>query len=219
MGSWWRRQQWGSLTWFHSDTRNTCRHSCFFMGLEECVPQPDLRSYILQHDQCLSHRTVKNHSSVSQEKHTIILHCDKIKSDYLSSCESLRRIFFHHGSAWSSRNSPVFFFFFPCVFLNSIGKRLLIIPQCFCRLICMWLISVWRSCLWSAGRNPDSSVLHNLRDVLEIEFPSPATHEKSVCHTAAPSHHDYLRELCVCVCVFTSFLHPCSCPPVCVFEL
>ncbi|XP_030012457.1 E3 ubiquitin-protein ligase FANCL isoform X3 [Sphaeramia orbicularis] len=27
--------------------------------------------------------------------------------------------------------------------------------------------------------NPDSSVLHNLRDVLEIEFPSPATHEKS----------------------------------------
>ncbi|TKS85208.1 E3 ubiquitin-protein ligase FANCL [Collichthys lucidus] len=26
---------------------------------------------------------------------------------------------------------------------------------------------------------PDSSVLHNLRDVLEIEFPSPATHEKS----------------------------------------
>uniref|UniRef100_A0A8C7XXU5 FA complementation group L n=1 Tax=Oryzias sinensis TaxID=183150 RepID=A0A8C7XXU5_9TELE len=29
------------------------------------------------------------------------------------------------------------------------------------------------------GMNPDSSVLHNLRDVLEIEFPSPATHEKS----------------------------------------
>ncbi|XP_044069914.1 E3 ubiquitin-protein ligase FANCL isoform X2 [Siniperca chuatsi] len=27
--------------------------------------------------------------------------------------------------------------------------------------------------------NLDSSVLHNLRDVLEIEFPSPATHEKS----------------------------------------
>ncbi|XP_034407279.1 E3 ubiquitin-protein ligase FANCL isoform X3 [Cyclopterus lumpus] len=27
--------------------------------------------------------------------------------------------------------------------------------------------------------NPDSGVLHNLRDVLEIEFPSPATHEKS----------------------------------------
>ncbi|XP_016892727.1 E3 ubiquitin-protein ligase FANCL isoform X2 [Cynoglossus semilaevis] len=27
--------------------------------------------------------------------------------------------------------------------------------------------------------NPDSSVLFNLRDVLEIEFPSPATHEKS----------------------------------------
>ncbi|XP_034040214.1 E3 ubiquitin-protein ligase FANCL isoform X2 [Thalassophryne amazonica] len=27
--------------------------------------------------------------------------------------------------------------------------------------------------------NPDASVLHNLRDVLEIEFPSPATHEKS----------------------------------------
>ncbi|XP_035027880.2 E3 ubiquitin-protein ligase FANCL isoform X6 [Hippoglossus stenolepis] len=26
--------------------------------------------------------------------------------------------------------------------------------------------------------NPDSSVLRNLRDVLEIEFPSPATHEK-----------------------------------------
>uniref|UniRef100_A0A7N6A953 RING-type domain-containing protein n=1 Tax=Anabas testudineus TaxID=64144 RepID=A0A7N6A953_ANATE len=35
------------------------------------------------------------------------------------------------------------------------------------------------SCLWSAGRNPNSSVLHNLRDVLEITFPSPATHEKS----------------------------------------
>uniref|UniRef100_A0A7N6BVI5 RING-type domain-containing protein n=1 Tax=Anabas testudineus TaxID=64144 RepID=A0A7N6BVI5_ANATE len=34
-------------------------------------------------------------------------------------------------------------------------------------------------CLWSAGRNPNSSVLHNLRDVLEITFPSPATHEKS----------------------------------------
>ncbi|XP_026210414.1 E3 ubiquitin-protein ligase FANCL isoform X2 [Anabas testudineus] len=27
--------------------------------------------------------------------------------------------------------------------------------------------------------NPNSSVLHNLRDVLEITFPSPATHEKS----------------------------------------
>ncbi|XP_068455461.1 E3 ubiquitin-protein ligase FANCL isoform X2 [Clinocottus analis] len=27
--------------------------------------------------------------------------------------------------------------------------------------------------------NPDASVLHNLRDVLEIEFPSPASHEKS----------------------------------------
>ncbi|XP_068183580.1 E3 ubiquitin-protein ligase FANCL isoform X2 [Antennarius striatus] len=27
--------------------------------------------------------------------------------------------------------------------------------------------------------NPDFSVFHNLRDVLEIEFPSPATHEKS----------------------------------------
>uniref|UniRef100_A0A8C4YY03 FA complementation group L n=1 Tax=Gadus morhua TaxID=8049 RepID=A0A8C4YY03_GADMO len=27
--------------------------------------------------------------------------------------------------------------------------------------------------------NPGSSVLHNLQDVLEIEFPSPATHEKS----------------------------------------
>ncbi|XP_037554192.1 E3 ubiquitin-protein ligase FANCL [Nematolebias whitei] len=27
--------------------------------------------------------------------------------------------------------------------------------------------------------NPDTSVLHNLRDVLEIEFPSSATHEKS----------------------------------------
>ncbi|XP_075899091.1 E3 ubiquitin-protein ligase FANCL [Nelusetta ayraudi] len=27
--------------------------------------------------------------------------------------------------------------------------------------------------------NPDAGVLHNLRDVLEIEFPSPATHEKS----------------------------------------
>lgn len=72
-------------------------------------------------------------------------------------------------------------------FLCSHGGRVLIIPQCLCRLICMWLISVWRSCLWSAGRNPDSSVLHNLRDVLEIEFPSPATHEKSVCHTVSPS--------------------------------
>ncbi|KAM6916552.1 E3 ubiquitin-protein ligase FANCL [Xenentodon cancila] len=27
--------------------------------------------------------------------------------------------------------------------------------------------------------NPDASVMHNLQDVLEIEFPSPATHEKS----------------------------------------
>uniref|UniRef100_A0A3Q4I5S3 FA complementation group L n=1 Tax=Neolamprologus brichardi TaxID=32507 RepID=A0A3Q4I5S3_NEOBR len=63
--------------------------------------------------------------------------------------------------------------------------------------------------------NPDSSVLHNLRDVLEIEFPSPATHEKSVCHIVAPfsisnvSLHQCVC-VCVCVCVFTS-LHTFSC--------
>ncbi|KAM4615454.1 E3 ubiquitin-protein ligase FANCL isoform 3-T5 [Polymixia lowei] len=34
--------------------------------------------------------------------------------------------------------------------------------------------------------NPDSSVLHNLRDVLEIEFPSPATHEKSRVYPLSP---------------------------------
>lgn len=100
------------------------------------------------------------------------------------------------------------------IYIYASGRSLLIIPQCFCRLICMWLISVWRSCLWSAGRNPNSSVLHNLRDVLEITFPSPATHEKSVCHTVAPfpfqtcPFPSWLPQgaVCasVCVCVFTS---------------
>lgn len=106
-------------------------------------------------------------------------------------------------------------FFGCCVFFfNTNGESLLIIPQCLCRLICMWLISVWRSCLWSAGRNPDSSVLNNLRDVLEIEFPSPATHEKSVCHIPPPpifhfkhvySHPVYLRS---CVCVYLCMFAP-----------
>uniref|UniRef100_A0A3Q2SUF3 E3 ubiquitin-protein ligase FANCL n=1 Tax=Fundulus heteroclitus TaxID=8078 RepID=A0A3Q2SUF3_FUNHE len=49
-------------------------------------------------------------------------------------------------------------------------------------------------CLWFAGRNPDSSVLNNLRDVLEIEFPSPATHEKSVCHTDCGICYSYRLE-------------------------
>lgn len=82
----------------------------------------------------------------------------------------------------------------------------------------MWLISVWRSCLWSAGRNPDSSILHNLRDVLEIEFPSPATHEKSVCHTVAPFPFQTCPFLSwlpqgvfVCVCLYL-----CMHSPVCV---
>lgn len=93
-------------------------------------------------------------------------------------------------------------------------------PQCLCPLICMWLISVWKSCLWSAGRNPDSSVLHNLRDVLEIEFPSPATHEKSVCHPVAPSSFPtcpppwWLAQGAVSV-----RLHASMHPPVCLFEL
>lgn len=115
-------------------------------------------------------------------------------------------------SVWRRRNV--------CVF-NTGGESLLIIPQCLCRLICMWLISVWRSCLWSAGRNPDSSVLHNLQDVLEIEFPSPATHEKSVCQFFSPvsiSHTTILilttsgapRE-CVFICA-----HPAS---ACVIKL
>lgn len=110
---------------------------------------------------------------------------------------------------------------FPLPSLN--GESLLIIPQCLGSLICMWLISVWRSCLWSAGRNPDAGVLHNLRDVLEIEFPSPATHEKSVCHTLAPLFRfktclfsSWLpQELCVCVCLSTH-AHPLF---VCPFEL
>ena len=109
-------------------------------------------------------------------------------------------VFYHPAwQIWGESSSPTVQFEAADLFSNTIGKSLLIIPQCFCRLICMWLISVWRSCLWSAGRNPDSSVLRNLRDVLEIEFPSPATHEKSVCHTVAPSLHDYLKELCACV--------------------
>lgn len=118
----------------------------------------------------------------------------------------------------------LFFFFFlkSLSFFYTDGESLLIIPQCLCRLICMWLISVWRSCLWSAGRNPDSSVLHNLRDVLEIEFPSPATHEKSVCHTVAPLSISNMSILTLitsgvlCVCVF---IYACILLFVCLFEL
>lgn len=85
----------------------------------------------------------------------------------------------------------------------------------------MWLISVWRSCLWSAGRNPDSSFLHNLQDVLEIEFPSPATHEKSVCHTVAPLSISNMSILtlitsgAVCVCC----VYACTLLFVCLLEL
>lgn len=125
----------------------------------------------------------------------------------------LRKISLHHCSVWSNRNAWVFFF--PSSFFYTSGESLLIIPQCLCRLICMWLISVWRSCLWSAGRNPDSSVLHNLRDVLEIEFPSPATHEKSVCDTVAPfpfqtcpfpSRLPQGAVCCVCVYIYACIL-------------
>uniref|UniRef100_A0A665T7W4 RING-type domain-containing protein n=1 Tax=Echeneis naucrates TaxID=173247 RepID=A0A665T7W4_ECHNA len=48
------------------------------------------------------------------------------------------------------------------------------LPEC-----CLLGAELGASCLWSACRNPDSSLLLNLQDVLEIEFPSPATHEKS----------------------------------------
>ncbi|KAM8858546.1 E3 ubiquitin-protein ligase FANCL isoform 2-T3 [Spinachia spinachia] len=39
--------------------------------------------------------------------------------------------------------------------------------------------------------NMDASVLHNLRDVLEIEFPSPATHEKSWLRTLPSSRQSF----------------------------
>ncbi|KAM3838130.1 E3 ubiquitin-protein ligase FANCL [Diretmus argenteus] len=42
--------------------------------------------------------------------------------------------------------------------------------------------------------NPDASVLHNLRDVLEIEFPSPATHEKSSFSTECGICYSYRLE-------------------------
>lgn len=44
----------------------------------------------------------------------------------------------HRFSVWIS------FSFFPFFFYTN-GESLLIIPQCLCRLICMWLISVWRA--------------------------------------------------------------------------
>uniref|UniRef100_A0A674AEV7 FA complementation group L n=1 Tax=Salmo trutta TaxID=8032 RepID=A0A674AEV7_SALTR len=47
------------------------------------------------------------------------------------------------------------------------------LPEC-----CLLGAEHGRSCFVSF-RNPDCSILQNLRDVLEIEFPSPATHEKS----------------------------------------
>ncbi|KAG7229915.1 hypothetical protein INR49_009633 [Caranx melampygus] len=45
--------------------------------------------------------------------------------------------------------------------------------------------------------NPDSSVLHNLRDVLEIEFPSPATHEKSAFNTECGICYSYRLEAAI----------------------
>nr|XP_033469600.1 E3 ubiquitin-protein ligase FANCL isoform X1 [Epinephelus lanceolatus] len=68
--------------------------------------------------------------------------------------------------------------------------------------------------------NLDSSILHNLRDVLEIEFPSPATHEKSVCDTVAPfpfqtcPFPSRLPQGALCV-----YIHACILPFVRLFEL
>ncbi|XP_035027874.2 E3 ubiquitin-protein ligase FANCL isoform X1 [Hippoglossus stenolepis] len=45
--------------------------------------------------------------------------------------------------------------------------------------------------------NPDSSVLRNLRDVLEIEFPSPATHEKSDFSTECGICYSYRLEAAI----------------------
>ncbi|XP_077960638.1 E3 ubiquitin-protein ligase FANCL isoform X2 [Gasterosteus aculeatus] len=45
--------------------------------------------------------------------------------------------------------------------------------------------------------NLDSGVLHNLRDVLEIEFPSPATHEKSSFSTECGICYSYRLESAV----------------------
>ncbi|XP_056147734.1 E3 ubiquitin-protein ligase FANCL isoform X2 [Lampris incognitus] len=42
--------------------------------------------------------------------------------------------------------------------------------------------------------NPDASVLHNLQDVLEIEFPSPATHQKSSFSTECGICYSYRLE-------------------------
>ncbi|XP_026165921.1 E3 ubiquitin-protein ligase FANCL isoform X2 [Mastacembelus armatus] len=71
--------------------------------------------------------------------------------------------------------------------------------------------------------NPNSSVLHNLRDVLKIKFPSPATHEKSVCHTVAPFPFQKCPfisglPLGVCVCVRVC-LYLCMDTPVYLLEL
>ncbi|XP_067384604.1 E3 ubiquitin-protein ligase FANCL [Channa argus] len=45
--------------------------------------------------------------------------------------------------------------------------------------------------------NPNSSVLHNLRDVLEITFPSPATHEKSNFSTECGICYSYRLEAAI----------------------
>ncbi|XP_062422638.1 E3 ubiquitin-protein ligase FANCL [Pungitius pungitius] len=45
--------------------------------------------------------------------------------------------------------------------------------------------------------NLDSSVLHNLQDVLEIEFPSPATHDKSRFSTECGICYSYRLESAV----------------------
>ncbi|GLD72103.1 E3 ubiquitin-protein ligase FANCL [Lates japonicus] len=54
------------------------------------------------------------------------------------------------------------------------------LPEC-CLLGAEHVVTLLRSKLNANMHswNPDSSVFHNLRDVLEIEFPSPATHGKS----------------------------------------
>uniref|UniRef100_A0A8D3CH37 FA complementation group L n=1 Tax=Scophthalmus maximus TaxID=52904 RepID=A0A8D3CH37_SCOMX len=66
------------------------------------------------------------------------------------------------------------------------------LPEC-----CLLGAEHGASCLWSAGRNPDSSVLRNLRDVLEIEFPSPATHEKSDFSTECGICYSYRLEAAI----------------------
>lgn len=44
----------------------------------------------------------------------------------------------------------------------------------------MSLISPCSDSVSCVSRNPECSVLQNVKEILEIEFPSPATHEKSV---------------------------------------